>query len=125
MRLMTFPRLKIHLPGLLLLTLAGCVSLPDPSADIERSALLVQGALTAEAEIYAPVELRFAQERVAQARVALADGDKRRAARLAAQGEADAELAMARARLARLRAAAEAQSVENAKLRAELLGESP
>ncbi|MBK6727442.1 MAG: DUF4398 domain-containing protein [Xanthomonadales bacterium] len=117
--------MKIHLPGLLLLALAGCVSVPDPTADIERSALLVQGALAAQAEVYAPVELRSAKERMAQARSALAGGDRRRAARWAAQGEAEAELAMARARLARLRAATAAQSAENAKLRAELLGESP
>ncbi|MBI2396702.1 MAG: DUF4398 domain-containing protein [Xanthomonadales bacterium] len=122
---MTFPRTKIHLPGLLLLALAGCASLPDPGVDIERSALRVEGALAADAEVYAPVELRFATQRVAQAREALASGDKRRAARLAAQAEADAELAMARARLGRLRAAVEAQAAENAKLRAELLGESP
>lgn len=87
--------------------------------------MLVQGALAAEAEIYAPVELRFAQERVAQAREALASGDNKRAARLAAQAEADAELAMARSRVAHLRAAADAQAAENAKLRAELLGDAP
>ena len=89
------------------------------------TALLVEGALAAEAAVYAPVELRFAQERVAQAREALAAGDHKRAARLAAQAAADAELAMARARVAHLRAAADAQAAENAKLRAELLGDLP
>lgn len=120
---MTFPRMKIHLAGSALLLLAGCASAPVPTGDVDRSALLVQGALAAEAEVYAPVELRFAQERVAQAREALQSGDNKRAARLAAQAEADAELAMARARVARLRAAAAEQAAENAKLRAELLGE--
>ena len=85
--------------------------------------MLVQGALAAEAEVYAPVELRFAQERVAQARAAQESGDGKRALRLAAQAEADAELAMARARVAKLRAAADAQAEENTRLRSELLGE--
>ena len=123
---MTFPRLKIHLAGPLLTVLfAGCASTPVPTGDVDRASMLVQGALAAESEIYAPVELQFAQDRVAQAREALAAGSHKQAARLAAQAEADAELAMARARVARLRAAADAQAAENAKLRAELLGESP
>ncbi len=117
--------MKIHLAGPLLMLLAGCASTPLPTDDVNRSATLVQGALAAEAEVYAPVELRFAQDRVAQAREALAAGDHKRAERLAAQAAADAELAMARARVARLRAAADAQASENAKLRAELLGETP
>jgi hypothetical protein len=123
---MTFPRLKIHLAGsVAALALVACASTPVPTDDVERSSMLVQGALAAEAEIYAPVELKFAQDRVAQAREALAGGDHRLAARLAAQAAADAELALARARVARLRAAADAQAEENAKLRAELLGEHP
>lgn len=125
-RLMTFSRLKIHLAGpVLTLWLVACASTPVPTGDVDRSSMLVQGALAAEAEIYAPVELQFAQDRVAQAREALAAGNNKLAARLAAQAEADAELAMARARVARLRAAADAQAAENAKLRAELLGETP
>ncbi len=122
---MTFLRMKIHLAGPILLLLAACASTPMPTGDVDRSALLVEGALAAEAAVYAPVELRFAQERVAQAREALAAGDHKRAARLAAQAAADAELAMARARVAHLRAAADAQAAENAKLRAELLGDLP
>ncbi|MBK7044303.1 MAG: DUF4398 domain-containing protein [Rhodanobacteraceae bacterium] len=117
--------MKIHLAGPILLLLAACASTPMPTGDVDRSALLVEGALAAEAAVYAPVELRFAQERVAQAREALAAGDHKRAARLAAQAAADAELAMARARVAHLRAAADAQAAENAKLRAELLGDLP
>lgn len=105
--------------------LGACASTPVPTAEVDRSALMVQGALAAEAEVYAPVELQFAQQRVAQARAALADGNHKLAARLSAQAQADAELAMARARVARLRTAAEQQQVENAKLRAELLGETP
>jgi len=120
---MTFSRLKIHLPVLAVLLLAGCASAPIAGGDVERSASLVQAALAAEAEVHAPVELRFAQEGVAQARAALAAGDGKRAARFAAQAEADAELAMARARVAKLRAQVETQLRENAKLRAELLGE--
>lgn len=121
---MTFSRSKIHLPCIAtLLLLAACASAPVPNGNVERSATLVQGALAAEAEIYAPVELRFAQERVAQARAAIESGDDKRAARLAAQAEADAELAMARARVAKLRAIADAQAAENARLRRELLGE--
>ena len=122
---MTFLRMKIHLAGPILLLLAACASTPMPTGDVDRSALLVEGALAAEAAVYALVELRFAQERVAQAREALAAGDHKRAARLAAQAAADAELAMARARVAHLRAAADAQAAENAKLRAELLGDLP
>ena len=108
---------------MLALLLAGCASAPVATGNVERSATLVQGALAAEAEIYAPVELRFAQERVAQARAAQEAGDDKRAWRLAAQAEADAELAMARARVAKLRASADAQAQENARLRQELLGE--
>ncbi len=103
--------------------LAGCASAPIAGGDVERSATLLEGALAAEAEVHAPVELRFAQEGVAQARAARDAGDEKRAARFAAQAEADAELAMARTRVAKLRAEVEIQSRENAKLRAELLGE--
>lgn len=122
---MTFLRLKIHLVGpVFALLLTACASTPVPSGDIDRSAMLVHGALAAESEIYAPVELKFAQDRLLLAREALAAGDNKLAARMAAQAQADAELAMARARVARLRAAADAQAAENAKLRAELLGET-
>jgi hypothetical protein len=69
------------------------------------------------------VELRFAEDKLGRAREANDDRDYRAAATLAAQAVVDAELAAAKARAARARAAVRAKVDDNARLRAELLGE--
>ena len=94
---MTFSRLKIHLLGPFLLALGGCASAPIQGGDVERSATLVQGALAAEAEIYAPcrAQVRSRPGRTGEGSACCSAMPSARR-RFAAQAEADAELAMAR-----------------------------
>ena len=84
-------------------------------------------ARAARADDYAPVELGFAEERLADARLAMDEGDYEVARVEAEQAEVNAALAAARSRAARGRKAVQAQAEENARLRRELLpaGERP
>jgi hypothetical protein len=106
-----------------LMILAGCAQPRLPLAEIDEAAQAVAAALAAEAHLHAPMEVRFAEERLAAARQAADARDGARAGMLAEQAVVNAELAMAKARAARLRAEVQARSEQNAHLRRELLGE--
>jgi hypothetical protein len=103
------------------LALAGCASAPPPLADLEDAESALSRARAAGAAASAPVELRFAQDKLAGAREASDDRDYRRAAILARQSLVDAELAAAKARAARAREAARAKAEDNERLRLQLL----
>jgi hypothetical protein len=114
-----------HSAGLagLALALGGCATAPPPLAELDDASAEVARARAAGAAASAPVELRFAEGKLAQAREANDDRDYRSAALLAAQATVDAELAAAKARAARARAATRERTEANAKLRGELLDE--
>ncbi len=107
----------------LLIILAGCAPTRLPLAEIDEAAQALAAARAAESALHAPMEMRFAEERLAAARQAAEDKDGARAAMMAEQALVNAELAMTKARAARIRAEVQDKSEQNALLRRELLGE--
>lgn len=80
-------------------------------------------ARSAGAEIYAPLDLHFAEKRLEQARLALQAKDKAVLQRISEEVIVTCELASVKSRLAKMREQVEAKSHENARLRDEVLGE--
>jgi hypothetical protein len=115
---------EIHACGLgLVLMLVGCASTPAPLGLLDDAGRAVAAARDVRADDYAPVELGFAEEKLAAARAAMQERDYAAAQQLASQAELNGMLAAARSRAAAGRASVQAQSEENARLRRELLGE--
>lgn len=78
----------------------GCASLPAPTERMASSEAAVRGAREVGAEKVPPasLELRLAEEGIAQAKQLMAQGDNERAERLLQRAQADAELALSLAR---------------------------
>lgn len=120
---MTRTRPEIHAAALAaLLLLGGCASAPPPVGVLQEAERAIAAAQDAQAEDLAPVELGFAQERLADARLAMDEGDYALARSRAEQAEVNAALAAARSRAAAARSAVQRQAAENQRLRRELLG---
>lgn len=120
---MTRTRGEIHALGLVLgLLLGGCASAPPPVDLLDDAGQAVASARAVQADEYAAVELGQAEERLADARLAMDERDYAQARDLAEQAELHAELAAARSRAAAGRAQVKAASDENARLRRQLLG---
>jgi hypothetical protein len=100
-----------------LLALAGCASVPPPDAAMSAAQSQLQVARDADAADYAPVDLGFAQNKFQQAQAAMVSRKYADAADLAAEAQADAELATAKARLGDVRARIQSKSNENSRLR--------
>ena len=125
---MTRTHPEIHAALLVLaLLLGGCASAPPPVGTLDGAERAIAAARAARADDYAPVELGFAEERLADARQAMDEGEYEVARIEAEQAEVNAALAAARSKAAKGRAAVQAQAEENARLRRELLpaGERP
>jgi len=121
---MTPSRTKIHrLGALATVVFAGCATAPPPLTGLDDATAAIARARAADAQLYAPVELRFAETRLADARAAMADKKYAAAAQRVSEAEIDAELALAKTRNAKARAAAEQKARDNAALERELLGE--
>lgn len=103
------------------LVVAGCASTPAPLGTLDEAERAIAVARAARADDYAPVELGIAEERLADARLAMDEGEYELARVEAEQAEVNAALAAARSRAAKGRAAVQAQADENARLRRELL----
>jgi len=84
----------------------------------------IETAHDAGAEIYAPLELDFAEQRLEQAQLALQVNDKAAFQRIRDEVIVTAEFAETKSRLAKMREQVEAISQENARLHKELLGEN-
>ncbi len=116
---MTLMRLKIYpfaLSGCLILMLCGFgpdLSLKDSLDEAQRN---LESARTAGVATYAPLELRFADERMQQAQLAFAAKDKGALQRITEEVMVTVELAMAKTRLAKAREQVEEKSRENAQL---------
>lgn len=84
------------------LSLVGCSSkLPPPTQKIALSSAAINQAEASGAVEYAPVEMRSAREKLAQAQSAMNMEENKRALQLAEQAEVDAQLAEAKARTAK------------------------
>jgi len=99
----------------------GCSSLKTPAtADVAVSKAAVANAAGAGGVEYAPVEMTSARDKMALANKAMAAKDYKTASDLAAQAEADANLAQSKANSAKAQAAAAALQEDIRVLRNEL-----
>ena len=99
---------------------AHAASKREPPPILIQATEAVAKAEAAGAQDYAPMELGFARERVAQAQTAFGKRDNKGTERLSQEALADADLAQAKTRAAKARASAESQATENQRLRREL-----
>ena len=81
---------------------------------------MLENAVAAGADEYAPIELRFAREKLAGARLAIEDRDFETASRLLNQSIVNSDLAMAKTDAAQVREAVRRQQAANEQLRADL-----
>lgn len=119
---MTSTPAKIHalllLSAVLPAVCAGADRKPPPALDGAARALAF--ATEAGAATYAPLELRFAGEQLDRARKAVADGDAKAALPLLEESAANSDLALAKARLGRVREARQAKAAQVEGLREQL-----
>lgn len=107
---------------LALFLLSGCATMPPPVDTVNRAHAAIREAVESGAEAYAPLELKFAREKLTKARAAMHKEAYQRAKRAAEKALINALLAEAKADSAVARKAA-AKARENVKaLRRELLG---
>jgi hypothetical protein len=81
-----------------MLTMACASTGPAPTDLISRVEMVIQGARSSQAETYAPLPLKLAEEKLAEAKAAMAEEDYDGARRSAEAALADAELAQSRAK---------------------------
>jgi hypothetical protein len=115
---MTPSRLKIHVPIVLsvVLVLAACGPTKPPPDLLGNAQKRLVDARGAGAQTYAPLELRFAEERLDQAQGAIGDRDYTLAENLAEESAANSELATVKARLGKLREAVDTLKQDNAEI---------
>lgn len=119
---MTLDRRKIYAIVSLFAVLAmtGCApTRPDPNL-LSNATTVLEAARQADAKTYAPLELRFANERFDQAQSAMSREDYAAADLLARESVANAELAVVKARLGKAREAVDALKIQNDELRRDL-----
>lgn len=117
-----FPLHRRVLPGLAVaLLLAGCASVPPPTALMARAEQQLDAARQAHAADFAPVDYGFATQRYQAAQAAVSAGKYDVATDMANESLADARLAQTRAELAAVRRQVKAQRAENTRLRQQLL----
>jgi hypothetical protein len=102
---------------LVLLVLGGCATVPPPDASMNLAQAQLQAARDAGAADYAPVDLGFAQDKFQQAQAAMGERKYADAANLSEESRADAELAVAKAKLGAARAQIQSKIRENDSLR--------
>lgn len=105
----------------LILVLAACASLPPPTDALEQAAAAVEAAGAAGADDHAPLELGFALRNLGAAQSASAQKDYATAADLAAEAQADADLARVKAELAGQRQRNDELDAENRAMRERLV----
>jgi len=114
---MTPSAVKIHaVIAIILVNLAACGPTKPPNDDLGIASRNLATAQAAGAGTYAPLELRAAQEHLAQANAASARQDYDQATVLASESAVDSELAAAKARLGKAREASDKLRKQNAEL---------
>ena len=106
--------------AVLLAWLGACATTPPDPAILDNARNAIAQAEAADAEEYAPIELRYARERLADAEVALNNERPDEARRLAEQSEIEAQLALARTRAALARAELQRKQDDLEQIRADL-----
>ena len=115
-----FPRPLHGVSLVLALAVAGCASLPPPTAELSAAGQAVARADAADAQQYAPQDLDRARTALSRAQAAMAEGKERDARALAALSEASADLARARSAQAQAEATLAQRRAEVASLRQRL-----
>ena len=101
--------------------MVGCTSMKTPAtADVAVSRAAVANAAGVGAGELAPAEMTSAREKMQRANAALAAKDYKQARDLAAQAQADAQLAQSKANSAKASAAAQALNEDIRLMREEL-----
>ena len=111
------PPMRILVVIIFTLFLASCTTVkPAPTAfnDAEEA---IEAAIRAGAEEHSPVELRFAREKLAEARKGMAVKQYDKSIYLIEQSEINSELAIEKSRTAEIRAKVSEQTRENEILR--------
>ncbi len=85
---------------------AGCASVPPPTAQMAVSKAAVARAITADTNEFAPVELQSAKDKLARAERAMAQEHYELAKQLAEEAQVDARLAEAKSQSAKAQKAA-------------------
>ena len=117
----TMNQIRITLGILLGLAVAGCATIPPDPGMLDDARDAIAQAEDADASEYAPLELRFARERLEKAEQALVDGDGDEVRRLADEAEIEALLALARTQAALTRADLTQRQRELEQLKADLV----
>ncbi len=122
---MTPSGMKIHASILVFLALAStvCGAAKPPPDLLGRAQQQLTSARSSDAATFAPLELRFAEERLDQASAAMQARDYKQAADLADESEANGELALIKARLGKLRESVDKLKQENTEI-SRILGEA-
>jgi hypothetical protein len=111
---------KIHAPFVvslgMVLALAACGPTKPPPDTLGGAQRGLSSARAAGASTYAPMEMRFAEERLNLAASAMQDRDYDLATRLAEESSVNSELAAIKARLGKLREAVDTLKQENAEI---------
>lgn len=100
--------------------LAACASAPAPDNSFADAQAAINRAESMGAIEHAPLELRFAREKLAGARLALEERNNARALRLLDEVQINSELAIAKAAAAVAREASRKQEASNHMLKDEL-----
>ena len=111
------PPMRILVVVILTLLLASCTTVkpaPDAFNDAEEA---IEAAIRAGAEEHSPVELRFAREKLAEARKGMEVKQYDKSIYLIEQSEINSELAIEKSRTAEIRAKVSEQTRENEILR--------
>lgn len=113
--------IRVTIAILIGLAVAGCATIPPDPAMLDNARGAIVQAEEAGASEYAPLELRFARERLEQAELTLTEGDPDQVRRLADEAEIEAQLALARTRAALTRADLAQRQRELEQLKADLV----
>ena len=89
-------RLRIAAPGLALLFIAGCASMPPPTTNLQSAQQAIANAERVDAATHAPVELGEAREKLSSAQRAVENKQMLIGGQLADEARTEAELAAAR-----------------------------
>lgn len=117
------PRVQVLTPSIAMalgLAMAGCASTPAPYAQMTSAKVAIQEADSAGAGTLAPLELRNANKKLAEARQAFDGKQYDRARRLAEEAQVDAKLAETRARTAKAQQAVDELRDSIATLKSEI-----
>lgn len=117
----TMSSIRLLAGATLLALLSACATTPPDPTLLDNARNAIAQAESANAEEYAPIELRYARERLQSAAAALENDRPDDARRLAEQSEIEAQLALARTRAALARAELQRKQDELEQVRNDLV----